>query len=942
MKGKVKTGTVCRRYRCVRLAATLCLCLCAGTLSAQHSYRLKGIAVDTASGFKMANTTIYVLRSKDSMLVNFTYAAADGSFSIDVLPAGNFILLMTYPDYADYAETFALDDTHPLHDLHTIVMQSRFRLLQEVIVKGEARAIRVNGDTTEFNAKAYVIQPNDKVEDLLKQLPGIQVDKDGKITANGERVNKVLLDGEEFFGDDPTLVTKNIRADMVSKIQLYDKKSDQATFTGIDDGVKIKTINVQLKEDKKAGVFGKAEGGIGTGGYTEAQVLYNSFKHTEKYAAYATAANDGKITLGQSDNNTLGASGNSVQIGDVIIVSRPADDQDAGNGTYNGNGLPMARTGGLHYDGKFNDGNSSLNTNYKIGSLEVNGTQLATGQQSLPTGTINTNTNRTFDNYAFRQKLDAAYTIKPDTSSTIKIAADGTLKNTQSKSDYFTTTDMAGMLLNQNTQSLTGNGDHRLFDASVLYTKKFKKPRRTFSWNVSEAYTRNQTSGYQNSVLNFYNALGLKDSTQTINQYKMTDITTSILSSNMTWSEPLSNTLSVVANYGVGINNSSADRESFDQSASGRYEILDTVYSNNYRFNQLTNQVGAIVNYKQGKTTLNFGTKLSGVDFKQINEFTGSISTRGFLNWAPQAYYLYRASQQESFTFNYNGNTTQPRIDQIQPVPVNTNPLNVILGNPDLKPSFSNNLKFSYRQSHPISGLFFGLSGNYSFVSGAIVNNIFTDATGKTTTQYVNLSRGTPFNYGLDADLNFKIKPVDVGVEVELNATGSVGYSYINNTPDRSGSYTYAAIAEFRKTKQKAYYFQLTLAPSYTVNQFSLQPQSNNNAAGMYSDFAAEFYLPAQFQVKTGGSYSYKAKTAVLDAEQRMLLNAGISKTFFKNDNLKLSATVNDLLNQNVNFTRSISANSISQNSYNGIKRYLMFSVTWDFTKFGTVAAQKK
>src|SRR6201999_4659218 len=119
--------------------------------------------------------------------------------------------------------------------------------------------MKIKVDTTEFNAKAFVIQPNAKVEDLLKQLPGIQVDKDGKITAQGQTVNKVLVDGEEFFGDDPTLVTRNIRADMVDKIQLYDKKSDQAAFTGIDDGVKTKTINITLKDDKKNGMFGKAE-----------------------------------------------------------------------------------------------------------------------------------------------------------------------------------------------------------------------------------------------------------------------------------------------------------------------------------------------------------------------------------------------------------------------------------------------------------------------------------------------------------------------------------------------------------------------------------------------------------------------------------------------------------------------------------------------------------
>src|ERR1700733_12040323 len=168
------------------------------------------------------------------------------------------------------------------------------KLLAEVLVKGTRAAIKIKGDTTEYNAAAFKIQPNAKVEDLLKQLPGIQVDKDGKITAEGQEVKKVLVDGEEFFGDDPTLVTKNIRADMVDKVQLYDKKSDQATFTGIDDGQKTKTINIKLKEDKKNGMFGKAEAGDGTQNIYQGQLLFNAFKSKEKFSVYGTLGNNGK------------------------------------------------------------------------------------------------------------------------------------------------------------------------------------------------------------------------------------------------------------------------------------------------------------------------------------------------------------------------------------------------------------------------------------------------------------------------------------------------------------------------------------------------------------------------------------------------------------------------------------------------------------------------
>ncbi|MDB5032759.1 MAG: TonB-dependent receptor, partial [Mucilaginibacter sp.] len=233
-----------------------------------------------------------VLNAKDSILRKFTRAKPDGSFAINDLAKGKFILVLSYPGYADYTEGFTLDEkVEPSHDFGKLSMILKSRLLQDVIIKGSARAIKIKGDTTEFNANAYVIQPNAKVEDLLKQLPGIQVDKDGKITAQGQTVSKVLVDGEEFFGDDPTLVTKNIRADMVDKVQLYDKKSDQATFTGIDDGQKTKTINIKLKENSKNGYFGKLYGGIGTQDNYESQLLYNKFKGKEKFSISGTSSN---------------------------------------------------------------------------------------------------------------------------------------------------------------------------------------------------------------------------------------------------------------------------------------------------------------------------------------------------------------------------------------------------------------------------------------------------------------------------------------------------------------------------------------------------------------------------------------------------------------------------------------------------------------------------
>ncbi len=911
-------------------------------LLAQNTYSVKGSVADTAAKTRLVNTSISILNAKDSTLRKFTRADASSTFSISNLTKGKFILLLTYPGYADYVETFSLDSAHTTHDFGRLNMLLKAKLLADVIIKGSRAAIKIKGDTTEFNAKAYVIQPNDKVEDLLRQLPGIQVDKDGKITAQGQTVSKVLVDGEEFFGDDPTLVTKNIRADMVDKVQLYDKKSDQATFTGIDDGVKTKTINIKLKEDKKNGLFGKVDGNIGTNGYYEGQLQFNKFREKQKLAVYGTAANDGRTGLGFQDSNNLGAGNGEIQFVDggiSINISGNNDALDSFSGYFDGKGLPMARSGGVHYDNKWNNDKESLNTNFKIGSIEVTGATNTTTQQTLPTGIINTNGNQTFDNYAFRQKLDATYQLKLDTSANLKISADATLKNFHVNNYYQSATDSSGVLLNRNNRAVVNHGDQHIFDASALYTKKFKKVGRTLSWSVSEAYNQNQTAGYLNSEVDFYNSSGVKYNAQIINQFKTTNSISSVINSNITYSEPVSRKSALLFNYGFGLNNSTTDRQSFDQSSPGAYDILDNTYSNNYKFNQLTNQLGAIFNHKTNKIILNFGAKASAVNFQQTNEFTGTVLQRNFINWAPQATFQYKFSQQKSFSLNYTGNTTQPTIDQIQPVLVNTDPLNITIGNPDLKPSFTNRFNMYYNNYQVLSGQSVFINASFSNTNNAIVNNTI-EQSGANTTQYINLINNDPYNYNFYASLSRKITPINLSVGLNLSTSGNVSYSYINNALDVGTSHSYNAGLSFSKYVQKKYDFYINGGPSYTFNSMSLQPLSNNDAAGFNTSGRFDLFLPLKFGAGSDVRYTYTAQTRTFSAEYKTIWNAYVYRTFLKDDKLKLSLSVNDLLNQNTNFTRGISGNTITQTNTTGIKRFFMFSLTWDFTKFGTIPAK--
>ncbi|MDR3695255.1 outer membrane beta-barrel family protein [Mucilaginibacter sp.] len=910
-------------------------------LSAQNVYSVKGDIVDTAENAKLLNASISVLNAKDSTLVSFTRAAGGGAFSIGNLHKGKFILLVSYPTYADYVEQFSLDSIKSGHDFGKLNMLLKAKLLRDVIIRGTRSAMKIKGDTTEYNAGAFKVQPNAKVEDLLKQLPGIEVDKDGKITAQGQTVNKVLVDGEEFFGDDPTLVTKNIRADMVDKVQLYDKKSDQATFTGIDDGQKTKTINIKLKEDKKNGYFGKIDAGDATDGYYEGQLLFNRFKAKQKFSAYLTVGNNGKTGLGWEDSQKYGS--DALQFGDngeIFITGGNGDGLDSFNGQYNGQGTPLARNGGLHYDSKWNGDKESINANYKIGSLEVNGTNNTLTQNNTTDGTYNGTSNQNFDNFMFRQKLDFTYQIKLDTTSNLKIMADGTLKNTHTRSNYLSTSLNGVDTLQNGSRKIDNKDNTQQFDASAFYTKKFKKKGRTLSFLAGISQNETTSNGYLYSKTAYYNPIiiGKIDSLPIVDQYKTADVKSASFKTNLTYTEPLTKDFSVIFNYGLGVNNGTSNLASFNQSSPGDYSLKVGNLSDDYKLDELSNQAGAVFNYKKNKAVFNFGTKVSNVNFNQTDLVTGATLKRDFIDWMPQANFQYRFSQQQSLYVNYSGRTEQPTISQIQPVTVNSDPHNITIGNPNLTPSFSNNFYFYYNSYKILSGQSIWLNGNYSFTTNPIVSNLVTSTNGNTVNQYVNIGNKTSSNYNLNAYLDRKLGKTDINIGLNAGLNGNSSYNYSNNALDYIKSDTYSLKFQTSKYKEKKYDLYLNFGPNYTISGSSLQPQINNNGRGFNAAAGFTFYLPGKFQIASDGNYENRGKTETFNTVYtRTLINASLAKTFLKEDNLKLSISGNDLLNQNSGFDRNSSGNLITQNTYTTIKRYFMLSIVWDFNKMGGI-----
>ncbi|GAB3928111.1 beta-sandwich domain-containing protein [Mucilaginibacter myungsuensis] len=920
----------------IYLGLMLCL-LSVGQVLAQSAYRIKGAARDSSQFLNIPQGSVAVINAKDSILRAFTWTAADGSFTLNNIPAGKYILVLSYPKYAD--RTVGVDVTGD-KDMGTINMQSKANLLKEVLIKGKVDAIKINGDTTTYNAKAFVIQPNDKVEDLLRQLPGIQVDANGGITANGERIGKVLLDGEEFFGDDPTLITKNIRADMVDKVQLYNKKSDQATFTGIDDGKKTKTINIVLKEDKRKGVFGQLDGGSNVERYHQASGFYNRFDQNKKYSLYGTIANTGKAGLGLSEESRLGTSDNmQISATGSLTIFSSRDELGISNGQYDGRGFPLARTGGAHFDSRWNNRKEFINVNYKIGSMATTGENSTISQQNLLNRVINSRSEQNYNNYAFRQKLDVTYQLKLSETADLKVVTSGTFKNFDLVNNNSSVGDDGTNVINRSVRNIRNEGDGRIVRNNLLYTKKFKTPRRTISWAVEQMYDQNGSAGNLFAVVEQYNG-GVGDTTR-VDQLKRSRSSNNVLGSNVAYTEPLTKQLSGVFNYSFGMNNAMANRESFNRSGGGVYDSLDLAVSNDYKFNQTVNEVGAMFNYAGKKSTLDFGSRLARVGYKQVDLYQNTTFNRNFINVSPQVNWIYRPGEGKSISMGYNGSNTQPSVEQIQPVRTNNDPLNIVAGNPDLRPSFNNRVNINIQMLKLATRASNFVNMGFSTVSNAIVNSSTTNASGGSVIRYVNLTDRTPYNYSASFNINRTFKPWDINVGGYIAFNGSKNYSYVNDELNITDNQGYNASINFQKYKAQKYSIFLSFSGNYTISQFSLTG-IRNEAPGVNSNLTSTFYLPGKVQLKFDPQYRYIGRTRNFDAQSYLLVNSTLSKTFFKDNNLKLSVTGNDLLNQKATFDRGAYGSTFTQNNFDVIRRLVLFSLTWDFNKFGTTTEAQK
>jgi hypothetical protein len=325
----------------------LFLLLLSNLLSAQF-ITISGTIIDTQRSIPIGNASVSAIRAKDSVLIKFTRTNADGSFSMQVPDSMFYNLLVAHPSYASYQDEVDAKSKNVI--IGNIGMVNRSQMLQAIVVRQKG-SIRIKGDTTIYLADSFKVDENATVEDLLKVLPGMQVDKNGNIITQGEQVQKVLVDGEEFFGDDPTVATQNLQAKTIDKVEVFDNKSEQAKFTGFDDGQREKTINLKMKANMNKGIFGKVQAGTNANQIWDNSAMISSFKNKRKLSVYGINSSRGTSGLNWNERERFGGNTGNVMESDGMMYMMTGDDE--GGMDFNGEGLPKVNNMGVHYSNKW-------------------------------------------------------------------------------------------------------------------------------------------------------------------------------------------------------------------------------------------------------------------------------------------------------------------------------------------------------------------------------------------------------------------------------------------------------------------------------------------------------------------------------------------------------------------------------------------------------------
>ncbi|WP_159800107.1 outer membrane beta-barrel protein [Flavobacterium sp. MK4S-17] len=921
----------------------LLLLLCSAPLFSQ-TYNLKGKITDTED-FALESATVYLTAVKDSAVIDYTITDKNGNWELKTRKNDDAVFLkISYVGLANYKQK--LEAINADRDFGTIKLQDRSTELNEVIIEGEVPPIRIKSDTLEFNASSFKVRPDANVESLLKQLPGVDIDADGKITVNGKEVNQILVNGKPFFDKDGKIAIQNLPAELINKVQVTDTKTKKEELAGDKASGNNASINLTIDEDKNKGFFGRVMGGYGSDERYESSAMVNYFNGKRK------------ISLLASSNNINSTGFSMNEIFDSMGGGRNMSVWTNGNGSFGingmrfggGDGITQSNIVGLNYSDEWVE-NLESNFSYFYTSSDTENENRTRRRTFLPAQagdapelerSLLTESTSTTNDEKYAHNISSEFEFEVDSTSNIYFTPKFTKANSKvSRRETQFTWNQDDTLLNESSGYGYNENDNSSFSSDFNYYKSFKKKGRAISLDFENENRLDESQNLNNSTTLFYEDIdddGVVDVTEdTRNQTIYNRQTSDRYEARLEYTEPISDSLRVKAGVIYTWQKEMENRQGFDfNEVTGRYSSPVDELTNYLTSNTNTVIPMAGFNIRKSKMNINLmaGTLISkfdnfssylGEDYKLVKNYT--------LPYA-NGYMSYSFTKTRSFWGSYNYETNFPQARQILPVLDVSNQLYTYIGNPDLSPNKSHSVYLSFRDFD------FATRTGYNFYAGGnIYDSRITQVSeinnsGKWTTTYRNVSgtysgwAGFSWNKSIKREAHsFRLNlGMSTGFDFEKGFTNGQMYegrSY-RLSPRASLTYDYGEL--------------LSINPSYnlTYNQtnydnFTVDSQSN---VVHRVNLQTTSYWPKHVVFGNDFGYTYNSNLSNGFRKDFFLWNTSLGYNFY-NDRLLFKVKVYDVLNQNIGTSRTISASSITDEQNIVLKRYVMFSLTFKLDKFG-------
>ncbi|MBC7904036.1 MAG: TonB-dependent receptor, partial [Gemmatimonadaceae bacterium] len=523
------------------------------------------------------------------------------------------------------------------------------------------------------------------------------------------------------------------------------------------------------------------------------------------------------------------------------------------------------------------------------------------------------------------------YDFKIDSFTSIKISINGS--RTEAKSSTFYLAESLteeGRPVNGSERLLNSEGIKQNFSSTILLRKRFKKVGRTISFNFDPSYMENKTDGFLRSENEFYNASGAVFRRDSVDQQKQNSLSGTALVTKFAYTEPLSKKIFLELNYSYRLSNNEAFRNSFNKGTNGKYEVRDSVFSNDYKFRFNTNSAGASIKINGKKAVFSAGGNVGFSDFKQTDLRKDSTYKYSYVNLFPKASIRYNFGPQRRISLNYNGNTRQPTLEQIQPIRENSDPLNIQEGNKDLKQEFRHSFSMNFNDYKVLTSRNLYLSTNFSFTQNAISNSTVVDSVGARISRFVNVSGN--YNGGLWGGYWAQIKKWNLNLGLNVGMNVSKYKNFVNGLENVNDNTSGNVSVSFSKNKENKYEIYVRPGISYNWSKSSLRKDIKTNYWSSQSEGGFTFYLPWKLELNSEAEINLREKTALFDRNVNSVkLNSYLAKKFMKGNAGEVRFSIFDMLNQNIGLERNANSNFISENRYNTVQRYWLLSFTWSF-----------